>query len=200
MLINEAMTVGNFSHRELDKTLSKTLGNSFKYKNFSSGRYGSINAGSVQTFEATIAKLLGRPAHPVIIENLAFLSHNKMDEGFQMFSPDAGLDLRRTMVDEIQLGYQDHWPTFYQLIYSLPIDNDGTRLIDKFIWQYQCLWQKGVIEYSGADENFKNSDYLQKFIEQHVNNWLENQDFLKSAKVRYLNQVFGFARWRKKPD
>lgn len=120
--------------------------------NTSSYRYLSARrappAGKLQSLENCVAKLLRRPAHLVVVREAI-----ERDPAIPLLylAPAPGLK-RYAEPDEIELGYDNGWPTYSDLSQFGKYDLNGPweeqpELIKAFGWQWGCLWDRAPDDY-----------------------------------------------------
>ncbi|WP_155623532.1 hypothetical protein [Burkholderia vietnamiensis] len=161
MLIREAR---DFTKLD-DAALDRALGQSFPARDESSDipiaksggatasyRYVSAlrapQAGAIQSLENRVAKLLGRPAHLIVIKDAT--QRGRADPLIYL-APASGLK-RHAEAEEIDLGYDNDWPTYSDFLQYGKFDidhpwHDQPALIKAFGWQWGCLWDRAPDDY-----------------------------------------------------
>jgi hypothetical protein len=148
MLIEEARDITGMSFPKLNAALAGKDGpsiNSFRWSLYPLRRDSRApQAASIQWLENSVAKLLKRPAHEVVIYNTALINSKDPYADLSIGKPAAGIDLRDVDEHDLHLGYADEWPTYRRLKYSRP--RGGVHLISLYAWQYGILWDRGVLK------------------------------------------------------
>jgi len=144
MLIEEARDLSGLAHPKLDEVFGFHVGKCQRYALYPPRPWNRApQADEIQNLENLVARLLKRPAHVVVIEdNTRFVGNNDLLD-VVVGPPDAGLDLRAADETDLELRYEDDWPTYRRLKYSSP--RNGITLLDLYAWQYGIFWDKGIL-------------------------------------------------------
>lgn len=170
MLIEEARDITGLTFPELDEGLELEPGQAVRYSRYPiEAGTRAPNAAGIQRLEEKVAALLKRPSHTVVIENNALLSEDWLADPV-VGVPAADINLRTTESTDLQLGYEDDWPTYRRLKYSVP--QDGIRLLDLYLWQYGVLWEMGTLppewsrEAIGVPEDMPVEEFLPQLVQE----------------------------------
>lgn len=163
VLIEEARDITGFSYERLDEALGLRLGQSIRYSRYNKGGSDSRapQAAGIQELENRVAKLLGRLAHTVVVENNSKITEGGFHQaGFFAGHPEENLNLREYKANDFQLGYEVDWPTYRRLKYDPstlfcafpPIHelvDKGTHdawpeMLKLYAWQWGALWDRGL--------------------------------------------------------
>lgn len=146
MLIEEAMDIsGAKGFEQLDEALDFPTGRCAAYAKYPLRRKTRApQADEIQNLENLVARLLKRPTHIIVIEENRSVrtfggSVNVVGE------PDAGINLRDFDENDLQLGYQDDWPTYRRLKYNSLAHLTGESLIGHYCWQWGILYDRGLL-------------------------------------------------------
>jgi len=188
MLIEEARDISGLSFCELDEELGLEPGESLRYARFPSGpKSRAPQAGSIQRLENSIAKLLGRPAHVIVVEDNSRYQAGALSASLEVGIPRPGMNLRQAVPTDIQLGYRDDWPTYRRLKYSP--DREGVSLFSLYAWQYGVFWDKDILpspwtrEEQGIPRNAALSSYLEEFVTEAKNRRKNAQLLLEAERL-----------------
>lgn len=144
MLIEEARDITGLSFAALDDALDLPEGQAFRYSLYPiRDKTRAPQAAGIQGLENRVAKLLKRSVNIVVIENNALTAQGPFTD-LAIDLPAGGIDLRSVDEHDLQLGYEDDWPTYRRLKYSKP--QNGLRLIDLYAWQWGVLWDRGALQ------------------------------------------------------
>jgi hypothetical protein len=163
VLIEEARDITGFSYERLDEALGLPQGQSIRYSRYNKGGGATRapQAAGIQELENRVAKLLGRLAHTVVVENNAKIADGGFNqEGFVAGCPKENLDLREYKADDFQLGYEGDWPTYRRLKYDpsmlfceqflihklvdLGMHDAWPEMLKLYSWQWGVLWDRGL--------------------------------------------------------
>jgi hypothetical protein len=144
MLIEEAHDLSGLSYAKLDEEFDLCAGECQRYLLYPRvSKTRSPKANEIQNLENLVARLLRRPAHIVLVEdNMRFNGSNDLLD-VVVGGPDVGMNLRQADQVDLELAYEDDWPTYRRLKYSP--QRNGVRLIDLYTWQYGILWDCGIL-------------------------------------------------------
>lgn len=143
MLIEEARDFTGLTFEQLDEALELKEGEAIRYSRYPIERgTRAPNADDIQDLENRVASLLKRSAHTIVVENNAVLNADPYADPV-IGAPHSGMNLRDLDATDIQLGYEDDWPTYRRLKYSPPLE--GVRPLDLYLWQWGILWDKGLL-------------------------------------------------------
>jgi hypothetical protein len=171
MLIQEAKDLTGASYPQLDALLGLPDGKSSSYSIFPiTPKTRAPQAASIQDLENRVARLLKRPAHVVVVEDNSRLEVDHAFSNPELINlvvgrPTAGMNLRASNDTDLQLEYEDNWPTYHQLLdWSAP--RGGTTLFELYRWQYGVFWDRGILpkawtrEALGIDANAEVESFL----------------------------------------
>lgn len=159
MLLKEAGDITGLNFKQLDQVLGFEEGYCRRYSLFPK-KCRAPQAGRLQDLEDRVAKLLCRPAHAVVLENLTST----------LGAPCGGMNARDNDKHSLWFTYEDGWPTYDCLIEQrdpgLPEDwryykssprpklfqlvRDGVDpsawpdTLRLYSWQWGVLWDRGV--------------------------------------------------------
>lgn len=192
MLIEEAREVSGLSNPQLDSALGWENGYAYRYALYPGGR--GMQAGRIQKLENDVAKFLKRTAHKVVIENNALLNDSNLNDpsAIVIGVPAADMNLRHISEPNLELGYEDDWPTYAR------IKNPPHRAL--WEWQWGILWDKGVLKHpwtreaQGIPAGAPVESFLPQIVESakimkrqyyltdRINDQLKNRMFVASVK------------------
>ena len=142
MLIEECRDLTGLTYEEIDKKLGLETGQAFRWSRFGgpqslSGikKERSPQAGAMKYLEVKVAKFLGRPAHKLVVESNSHLDPNDPSKDLVVADLKPAINLRSYDQSDLQIGYEDNWPTYRRLKYSSKLD-----LIAVYRWQWRILW------------------------------------------------------------
>lgn len=150
MLIREARDLTGLSYERLDEALGLTAGNSYRYSlDPSRSKSRAVQIGGIQSLENRVARLLRRPAHLI-----AVVETRELDALAMLYRmPVANFGLPRHVgADDIELIYDNYWPTYADLSRDGRFDIERTwadqpELFHGFGWQWGCLWDQAPDEH-----------------------------------------------------
>lgn len=189
MLIEEARDITGLSYERLDEALGLPHGQAIRYSRYNKGGGDTRapQAAGIQELENRVAKLLGRMAHTLVVENNAEIGPGGFHQpGFVAGHPEENLNLREYKVDDFQIGYAGDWPTYRRLKNEpgtlfrefLPIHNLVDRaahdawpeMLKLYAWQWGVLWDRGLPwlrrEAVGVPANTPVDAFLQTYTAQ----------------------------------
>jgi hypothetical protein len=145
MLIEEARDLSGLTYENLDEAFGFSSGKCYGYSKYPMRpKTRAPQADEIQNLENLVARLLRRPAHIVVIEDRmsprsAFRLVNVVGE------PDLAMDLRKFGEHDLQLGYENDWPTYRRLKYSPQAVIHGIDMVGLWAWQYASYWEREVL-------------------------------------------------------
>jgi hypothetical protein len=160
MVIREAQDVTGLNFRQLDEALGYEDGYCRRYSLFPKP-CRAPQAGRLQDLENRVAKLLLRPPHVVILENLTEV----------LGAPHSGMNARNNSRHSLWFTYADGWPTYdlisdhvepdapngrrfdvlesrqkvYELLRDAAPSEKWPPLLRAYAWQWGCLWDRGLL-------------------------------------------------------
>ncbi|UWE17689.1 hypothetical protein [Herbaspirillum huttiense] len=170
MLIEEAHDISGLSYEALDEHFGFSTGLCLRYR----ARKRAPQADEIQNLENHVARLLKRPAHVVLITGSSKISNGWL-QCESIGVPDVGMNLPDWDDANLQLGYEDDWPTYRRLKYGRVIG--GIRTIDLYRWQWGCLWDKGLLQepWTRACQGLDADTPIEDFLEKKVSAWREQE-------------------------
>ena len=163
MLIEEVKDITGLTYPQIDEALELSNGQAIRYSEFSKGRENphAPHAAGIQRLENSVARLLRRTAHVVVVENNAKIGPGGFEQpDFIEGTPGDDLNLRAYSATDFQLGYDGGWPTYRSLkadpttifCYYPPIHelvaqglhDDWPEMLQIYSWQWGVLWDRGL--------------------------------------------------------
>ena len=163
MLIEEAKDITGLTYPKLDEALGIAVGQAMRYSEFHKGREDphAPQAAGIQELENRVARLLGRTAHVIVVENNSKIGPGGFEKpGFIEGAPGDGLNLRAYDAVDFQLGYDGGWPTYWSLkadpstifcyfpkiheLVAQGLHDDWPEMLQIYSWQWGVLWERGL--------------------------------------------------------
>lgn len=152
-LMEEVLLIGDLNLAVAERIRGLTTVEAVRYLRSSlDGKARAPQAASIQTLENKVATLLGRQAHTVAIAH--------KPSGKLLARPTAGLNLREFDASELELVYEDGWPTFSHLTGEDPSLGPAHYL---YWWQWGVLWEQGHPLFSRSEFGLGQSEPIDGF-------------------------------------
>lgn len=176
MLIEECRDLTGMSYPEIDEALHLPSEQAYRWSRFggpigSSGnkKERSPQAGSMKSLELRVAKLLGRPAHKLTVENNSDIELADLLKDLDVCELAAGVNLRGHEQGDLQIGYEDDWPTYRRLKYT-----QGRDLISVYRWQWKVMWDSEIRKKWGDEK-------VEETIQELFQKAKQERAFMKKA-------------------
>ncbi|WP_321901213.1 hypothetical protein [Paraburkholderia tropica] len=157
-LMEELLLIGDFDFEDVDTIHGLTHDKFIRYMRPSlDGRARAPQAGSIQALENNVATFLGRRSHKVVIRH--------KPSGAVIAAPEEALNLRMYESWELELIYEDGWPTFAQLSDDF-IEHDPEYFL--YWWQWGILWEKEHPLFNRSDFGMKQQDDIHQVCSNMV--------------------------------
>jgi len=164
MLMEECRDLLGLSYPEIDSALDYPKGRAYIWSKFGgptnttgNKKERSPQAGSMQTLENKVAKLLGRPAHKLVIESNSEIDPTDFQSDLVVAELGSGVNVRKFDLSDLQIGYEDDWPTYRRLKYA-----PDPNLIHLYRWQWKVLWDPEIRKEWGDER-----------VEKTIQEWFE---------------------------
>ena len=177
MLIGESRDLSAFTYKELDDALHLPVGQAVRWSKYPTevarsgkSRTGGPQAGGLQTLENNVASFLGRPRYRLFVENNGAIDENALLKSVALSELTCGMNLRHLNATDLQIGYEDGWPTYRQL--------QSANLLDEYRWQWRILCERNLL--TSKDRSEEEEIIHMIFLEQKL--YRSNLELLLSGR------------------
>lgn len=170
MLIEEARDLTGFTYDRLDEELGYSEGTAYRYSLYPPvAKTRTPVTGSIQLLESRVAKLLKRAEHKIVIEDNKKIDPANAMSDLMVGRPTPGVNVRDSDPFDLQLGYEDDWPTYRRLKYSFSALAGGAFPLHLYAWQWGILWERGypglTLEAMGLPAHYTLEDAVREMTE-----------------------------------
>jgi hypothetical protein len=175
-LMEELLLIGNVDSTDVETIPGLTLDRFLRYTRPSlDARARAPQAGSVQRLEDHVAAFLGRRSHKVVVRH--------KPSGCVISAPDEAFNLRMHDSWELELIYEDGWPTFAQLTDDF-IDHGPEYFL--YWWQWGILWDKGHPLFCRSDFGIEQENEIHTLCSNMISLYQSDTDqFNKIVDTEY---------------